>query len=185
MDKSAELGPIDPQVPVRGRYSPAGSIKEQFNRAAKELADDPSRLPVWIPILEQFAPCLLVDCDNFIKLAKVLVINWMTTYMFQNKKGARDKARKIARYLTNEKKTLSHARRIDADQLIKLGVSVELIEEQTPELQDAIRQVHLSIMSTLDSTGAIKMFENSEGTALIRMVSIAPQPATAAPVKTA
>lgn len=67
MDRSAELGPIDPQVSIGGRYSPAGSIKEQFNRAAEELARDPSRLPVWIPILEQFAPCLLVECDNFSK----------------------------------------------------------------------------------------------------------------------
>jgi len=141
MDRAAELGPIDPQVPVRGRYSPAGSIKEQFNRAAEELARDPSRLPVWIPILEHFAPCLLVDCDNFIKLAKTLVINWMTTYMFQNKKGARDKARKIAKYLTNEKKTLSHARRIDAEQLKKLGVAIELLEEQDGSIQDAIRQM--------------------------------------------
>ena len=50
MDSSAELGPIDPQVRVRGRFSPAGSIIEQFDRAAKELKKDPSKLPVWIPI---------------------------------------------------------------------------------------------------------------------------------------
>jgi len=42
MDSSAELGPIDPQVRVRGRFSPAGSIIEQFDRAAKELKKDPS-----------------------------------------------------------------------------------------------------------------------------------------------
>ncbi|HOK17577.1 MAG TPA: ATP-dependent Clp protease proteolytic subunit [Candidatus Paceibacterota bacterium] len=41
MDSSAELGPIDPQVRVRGRFSPAGSIIEQFERAAKELKKDP------------------------------------------------------------------------------------------------------------------------------------------------
>jgi hypothetical protein len=176
MNRSAELGPIDPQVSVRGRFSPAGSIKEQFNRAADDLARDPSRLPVWIPILEHFAPCLLVDCDNFIKLAKTLVINWMTTYMFQNKKGARDKARKIAKYLSNEKKTLSHARRIDAEQLKRLGVTIELLEDQDSKIQDAFRQLHLSIMATLDSTGAVKIFENSEGAVLIRMVSISPAP---------
>lgn len=174
MDKSAELGPIDPQVPIRGRYSSAGSIKEQFNRAALELAQDPARLPVWIPILEQFAPCLLVDCDNFIKLAKTLVQDWMMMYMFQNKKGAQAKARKIAKYLTDEKRTLSHARRVDAEQLRKLGAIIELLEEQDETVQGAFRQLHLSIMATLDSTGAVKIFENSEGVALIRMVSIAP-----------
>jgi hypothetical protein len=181
MDRSAELGPIDPQVPIRGRYSPAGSIKEQFKKAAEELARDPSRLPVWIPILEHFAPCLLVDCDNFIKLAKTLVIDWMTKYMFQDKKGAREKARKIAKYLTNEKITLSHARRIDAEQLRKRGVVVELLEEQSESVRDAFRQLHLSIMATLDNTAAVKLFENSEGAALIRMVSMSPSPANKAP----
>jgi hypothetical protein len=176
MNRSAELGPIDPQVSVRGRFAPAGSIIEQFNRAADDLARFPSRLPVWIPILEHFAPCLLVDCGNFIKLAETLVINWMTTYMFQNKKGARDKARKIAKYLSNEKKTLSHARRIDAEQLKRLGVMIELLEDQDNKIQDAFRQLHLSIMATLDSTGAVKIFENSEGAALIRSVSISAGP---------
>lgn len=184
MDKSAELGPIDPQVSVNGRYSPAGSIKEQFSRAAAELARDPSLIPAWIPILEQFAPCLLIECDNYIKLAKTLVINWMTTYMFQNKKGARDKARKIAQYLTNEKRTLSHARRIDAEQLRKLGMTIELLEEQNEDIKDAFRQLHISIMQTLDGTGAIKIFENSEGAALIRMVTTSPSMSATPPSKT-
>lgn len=172
MDKSAELGPIDPQVPVRGRYSPAGSIKEMFKRAADDLAEDPSRLPVWIPILKEFAPSLLVECDNFINLAETLVKDWMTKYMFQHKRGAKKKAARIAKYLTNEKVTLSHARRIDADQLRNLGVVIELIEEQDDHAQDAFRQLHLSIMATLDETAAVKIFENSEGAALIRMVNV-------------
>jgi hypothetical protein len=100
----------------------------------------------------------------------------MTTYMFQSKKGARDKARKIAMYLTNEKKTLSHARRIDAEQLRKLGVAVELLEEQDENIQDAFRQLHFSIMSTLDLTAAVKIFENSEGAVLIRMLSMSVPP---------
>lgn len=32
MDDSAELGPIDPQIRVKDRFSPAGSIIEQFDR---------------------------------------------------------------------------------------------------------------------------------------------------------
>lgn len=176
MDKSAELGPIDPQVRVRGRFSPAGSIKEQFDRAADELADNPARLPVWIPILQEFAPALLVECENYINLSKTLVKEWMIKYMFKNKKGAKKLANKVAKYLTDEKRTLSHARRIDAIQLKKLGVAIELLEEQESSVQDAIRQLHLAIMATLDNTGAAKIFENSEGAVLIRMVSIGPPP---------
>jgi len=174
MDSSAELGPIDPQVRVRGRFSPAGSIIEQFDRAAKELKKDPSQLPVWIPILQEFAPSLLVECENFINLSNTLVTDWLVNYMFQGEKGAKKEAKKIADYLTDEKNTLSHARRIDAEQLKKLGAKIKILEEQDNKLQDAIRQLHLSIMATLDGTGAAKIFENSEGAVLIRMANIKP-----------
>lgn len=178
MDKSAELGPIDPQVRagVRGRFSPAGSIIEQFDRAAKELKKDPSQLPVWIPILQEFAPSLLVECENYINLSKKLATNWLTKFMFGGEGEASEKAKRIADYLTDEKKTLSHARRIDAQQLRNLGAKIELLEEQKDTLQDAIRQLHFAIMATLDNTSAAKIFENSEGAVLIRMVSIRTSP---------
>lgn len=174
MDSAAELGPIDPQVRVRGRFSPAGSIIEQFDRAAKELRKDPSQLPVWIPILQEFAPSLLVECDNFIDLSKKLVTDWLVHYMFRGERNAKRKAKKIADYLTKEKNTLSHARRIDAVQLRKLGLGdkIEVLEERETELQDVIRQLHLAVMATLDNTNAVKIFENSKGAALIRLVSI-------------
>jgi hypothetical protein len=172
MDTSSELGPIDPQMRVRGRFSPAGSIIEQFDRAAEELKKGPSQLPVWIPILQEFAPSLLVECDNFIKLSHTLVTNWLKDYMFKGEKEAKKKIKKIADYLTEEKNTLSHARRVNAEQLIKLGVKIENLEEKDDNIQDAIRQLHLSIIATLDETGAVKIFENSEGASLIRMVNI-------------
>lgn len=176
MDHSAELGPIDPQVRVRGRYSPAGSIIEQFDRAAEELKKDPSRLPVWVPVLQEFAPALLVECENYINLAKTLVKSWLVEYMFAGEERSKTKANKIVNYFANEKKTLSHARRIDQAQLSALGAKVELLEEQPENLQDAIRQVHFAVMATLDNTACVKMFENSEGAVLIRGVNIAPTP---------
>lgn len=174
MDKSAELGPIDPQVRVRGRFSPAGSIIEQFDRAAEELKKDPSRLPVWLPILQEFAPALLVECENYIRLSATLVKEWLSMYMFKDSGDAKKKAKTVANYLTDEKNTLSHARRIGFEQLKKLGVKVDLLEDQNSALQDAVRQLHFAIMATLDETGAAKIFENSEGAVLIKSVNIAP-----------
>lgn len=176
MDKSAELGPIDPQVRVRGRFSPAGSIIEQFDRAAEELKKDPSQLPVWLPILQEFAPALLVECENYIRLSATLVKEWLTMYMFKDSRNAKEKAKTVADYLTDEKNTLSHARRIGFEQLKKLGVKVDLLEDQNSTIQDAVRQLHFAIMATLDETGAAKIFENSEGAVLIKSVNIAPSP---------
>lgn len=172
MDSNAEVGPIDPQVRVRGRFSPAGSIKEQFDQASQILKKDPSSLPVWIPILQEFAPALLVECENYISLAKKLVRDWLKQYMFGGEKNSLNKARRIANFLANEKNTLSHSRRVDADQLEKLGVKIQRLETQSEKLQDAIRQLHLAVMATLDETAAVKIFENSEGAVLIRMVEI-------------
>lgn len=176
MDSNAEVGPIDPQVRVRGRFSPAGSIKEQFDQAAQVLKKDPSSLPVWIPILQEFAPALLVECENYISLAKKLVRDWLKQYMFAGERNALNKARRIANFLTNEKNTLSHSRRVDADQLERLGVKISKLENQPERLQDAVRQLHLAIMATLDETDAVKIFENSEGAVMIRMVTIMSPP---------
>jgi len=172
MDGIGEVGPIDPQILVGGRYSPAGSIIEQFDRATKELQKSPQSLPVWIPILEKFAPALLVQCENYLKLAKSLVSSWLAQYMLAGTTRAKNKATFIAKSLANEKKSLSHARRIDAAELITLGVNVQRLEDQSPELQIAIRHLHLAIMATLDGTGVVKMFENSDGAALLRQIQI-------------
>jgi len=53
-------------------------------------------------------------------------------------------------------------------------VKIGILEEQDAKLQDAVHQLHLSVMATLDGTGAAKIFENSEGAVLIRMVNIQP-----------
>ena len=176
MDDAAEVGPIDPQVRVGGRYSPAGSIIEQFDRATEVLKKNPDQLPVWVPILREFAPALLVECENYINLSQTLVSSWLEKYMFAGDTKAKQNAKKIAKHLANEKNFLSHARRIDVIELEKIGVKIQKLADQKIEIQDAVKQLHLVVMATLDATDAVKMFENSEGDALIRMVNFQPVP---------
>ncbi len=91
LEQDAELGPIDPQMITANGYSPAEAIKEQFIKAAGEIASDPRKLSVWIPILQQMGPSLLVQCDNAIALSKTLVKQWLTRFMFEGE------CRRIAR----------------------------------------------------------------------------------------
>lgn len=172
MDDAAEVGPIDPQVRVGGRFSPAGSIIEQFSRATKILKKNPDQLPVWIPILKEFAPSLLVECENYLNLSQTLVSSWLKEYMFAGDGQARKKAEKIAAHLSDEKNFLSHARRVDIAELKKIGVRVQPLAKEKREIQDAVRQLHLAVMATLESTSAVKIFENSQGDALIRMLNV-------------
>jgi len=181
MDKSAELGPIDPQIRVKERFCPAGAIKRQFTQAREELKKTPSNLPVWIPILKEYAPSLLIECTNFIDLSKKLVMNWLKDYMFKEGKDALDKSKRIATFLSDEENFLSHARRVDVEDLEKLDVKVKRLENESGELQDAIRQLHFAVMATLESTNAVKIFENSEGAVLLRMVNVRMAPPGVSP----
>jgi hypothetical protein len=172
MDDAAEVGPIDPQVRVGGRFSPAGSIIEQFDRATEVLKKNPDQLPVWVPILREFAPALLVECENYLNLSQTLVSSWLEKYMFAGDAQAKKKAKKIAKHLSDEKNFLSHARRVDIPELETIGVKVQKLAGEKPEIQDAVKQLHLAIMATLDATGAVKIFENSQGDVLIRLVNV-------------
>jgi len=64
MGKHSFLGPIDPQLIMQTtlgpRSIPAQAILEQFDKARKECMD-PARLPVWLPMLQQYGPDLLVQ----------------------------------------------------------------------------------------------------------------------------
>ena len=73
MDERSELGPTDPQMLVNrdGQriVAPAHSIKDQFKLASKEITTDPQRLTPWLPILRQYGPSLLSECDGSLNLS--------------------------------------------------------------------------------------------------------------------
>jgi len=80
------LGPIDPQIiintPLGQRMVPAQAILEQFEQAKSEC-QDPAKLGAWLPMLNQYGPDLLIQCENANKLSEELVQGWLETYMFK------------------------------------------------------------------------------------------------------
>jgi len=68
MDERSELGPTDPQMVVNrdGQIviAPAHAIKEQFQTASREIVKDSKKLTPWLPILRQYGPSLLSECDR-------------------------------------------------------------------------------------------------------------------------
>jgi membrane-bound ClpP family serine protease len=74
------LGPIDPQFILQtetGRSAvPAHAILAQFELAKKECAD-PTKLAAWIPMLRQYGPALLVQCQLAQDLSRSLVGEWL------------------------------------------------------------------------------------------------------------
>ena len=110
LDQDAELGPIDPQMLTPNGVAPAEAIKEQFLKAQKAVQSDPSKIAIWMPILQPMGPSLLVQCDNAISLSKDLVREWLAKYMFAGVKTGKKKASMVVNYLGNHKKFKSHAR---------------------------------------------------------------------------
>jgi len=174
MGKHSFIGPIDPQVIVYTRLGrraiPAQAITEQFERAKEECKNDPKNLGVWLPIIEQYGPALIVECENAIDLSKNLVLEWLTQYMFKKENGE-EIAKKVAETLANHSLFKSHGRHIDREQAKEIGLKITDLEIDN-KLQDLVLSVFHATTHTFDGTGAVKIIENHMGKAFIKQLQV-------------
>jgi ATP-dependent protease ClpP protease subunit len=161
MGKHSSLGPIDPQL---GGMAAHGII-EEFERAKREIAEDSSRIPVWQPIIAKYNPTLIGECEKAIKWSQEMVAEWLVSGMFEGKKDAKKRAKKIIEKLGDHALTKSHARHISFDRAKDMGLEVLELESKILDLQDAIMTVHHACNLTLSATGAYKIIENHNGVA--------------------
>ena len=180
MDIASELGPIDPQFIFRKGdgsvvVAPAQAIIDQFETAQKRIADDPKILAPWLPILQQYGPSLYQQAQNAIQLSKDLVKEWLTKYMLKDDPIKGRKASNIARYLSNHNNFKSHAKRIGLQDLKELEplkpIRVFDMREDV-NLQNKVWGLYHAISLTFGMTAAYKIFENTSGRALIRLVQM-------------
>lgn len=171
MGKHSSIGPIDPQLLVTdsrgmGQSIPAQAILDQFDMA-KEQFKKPVNVGPWLPILEQYGPALLVQCEYAINLSRELVQNWLERYMFAGDKEGGKTAERIAKFLSNHNNFRSHSRHISIQQAQEIGLKVEALESDQ-ELQDRVLSVFHATNHTFGATGAVKIIENHEGKAFIK-----------------
>jgi hypothetical protein len=178
MDVASELGPIDPQFNFRkgdGSFvtAPAQAIIDQFEAAQKKIAKDPTILAPWLPILQQYGPSLYQQAQNAIKLSKNLVKEWLMKYMLKDDAKKEIRARGIANFLSNHNNFKSHAKRIGMGDIkeIKALQPIQVVDiREDPELQNRVWGLYHAISLTFGSTAAYKIFENTSGRALIRLL---------------
>src|SRR6266704_824075 len=132
MGKHSFLGPIDPQMIMQTslgpRSIPAQAILDQFE-IAKEECKDPARLDVWLPMLQQYGPDLLVQCQNVSALSRELVQSWLTDYMFRGQLNAAERATSIASWLADHAKFKMHGRHINRERLREKGMNILNLEQ--------------------------------------------------------
>jgi hypothetical protein len=178
MGAQSSLGPIDPQMRIRGEggtvdYVPAQAILDQFERAKSECRK-PNTLPVWIPILRQYAPALLVQCEDAQELSVQLVKKWLRNYMLVRTKYAARNSLRIARGLSEHGVFKSHARHIDRDWARSVGggsVGLKVDDlESDPQLEDLLMSVfHATMIVFANAPMVAKIVENHKGRAFVKI----------------
>jgi hypothetical protein len=181
MDVTSELGPIDPQrrwirrtgASTEPIMAPAWAIKEQWLAIDRDLKADPSKINQWYPIISQFAPSLLVECDTALALARTLVQEWLETGMFKAEADPKATAQPIVDALSDHGRWMSHGRAINIDDAVALGLRiVDLRAPEQAALADAFWPAWHAVDLTLDNTGAVKIFENSQGESRFAVIAI-------------
>jgi enoyl-CoA hydratase/carnithine racemase len=164
MGTHSSLGPIDPQF----GSVPAHGVVEEFKRAHAEIKADPSKIPVWQPIIAKYPPTLVGECEKAIKWSSDMTRDWLLRGMLSGRADAEGRADVILTELADHSLTLSHARHLSAKKCKEIGLEVTMLEDNQ-ELQEAVLSVHHALIHTLSSTGAFKIIENHNGVAFIQL----------------
>ena len=174
MGKHSFLGPTDPQLllstPLGFRSVPAQAALDQFEKAQRECVD-PEKLTAWLPMLSQYGPDLLEQCQASLDLSRELVMTWLSTYMFKNDPSGDTQSRKIASWLADHKRFKSHGRHLSRGQLEEKGLVVRPLEEDDL-LQDLSLSVFHATTHTFAATNAVKIVENHTGRAFIKHMAV-------------
>ena len=173
MGKHSFLGPTDPQLllstPLGFRSVPAQAALDQFEKAQRECVD-PAKLTAWLPMLSQYGPDLLVQCQAALDLSRELVMTWLSTYMFKCDPAGNMQAKKISNWLADHKRFKSHGRHLSRDQLKEKGLLVRPLEADDL-LQDLSLSVFHATTHTFAATNAVKIVENHNGRAFIKLLA--------------
>jgi Serine dehydrogenase proteinase len=177
MGKHSNLGPIDPHV----RNIPAYGVVEEFKRAIQEVKGSPRAAGVWQPIINQYRPAFLGQCEYAIDWSNKFVEDQLATGMFAEKgkyndtfketKKGRRKAKKVAKSLADYATNKSHERHIHEEECLDIGLNVKSLEANG-EFQDLILTIHHCYMHSLMNTPAFKFIENHDGIAFIKQQAV-------------
>lgn len=169
MGRQSSLGPVDPQI----GGMPAQGILEEFNLAAKEIANDQSRIPLWQPIVAKYWPTLITSCQHAIDWSDDLMRRYLTNCMFKNDQAnIRDqKITQIANLLGKQSTSKSHNRHISQDVAASLGLNVTKLEADDA-LQDLVLTLHHALTITFAQTAAVKIIENHKGVAYVQQMQL-------------
>jgi Serine dehydrogenase proteinase len=172
MGSHSSLGPIDPQY----GGLPAHAVIEEFRTATDDInRRGQAAAMVWQPIIAKYNPTLIGECQKAIAWSEAMVRGWLETGMLRADSQRSAKIDAIIEAFGNHALTFSHARHLGIDKVRGAGVNVERLEDDQ-KLQEAVLTVHHACIQTLGDTGCIKLIENQNGVAYMRVAQVSAIP---------
>ena len=189
LGRQSQLGPIDPQFRFEDRVHSARAIQEGFARARDDIKEDTRLAHLWAPILQNMGPALVLDAEKALAYSKELVVGWLNKRMLKDQRNESERkkqAETIAAYFNAEKtrehgQIHTHGQRIGADQLKRLGVNLQLLEDDQGLQGDVLAAYHLMTL-IFETTTSLKFIASNQKRMWVkRERQILPPAATAEP----
>lgn len=167
MGRQSQLGPIDPQMPINGKYVSARAIVDQFKTAKGEISQNLSLAHVWAPILSSLGPALLEEAQNALEYGERMVGEWLAARMFKDKPDPKAIGEIVAKYFNAAEKHKSHGRRIGRDEARDQGVIIEDLEDDQ-NLQDVVLTAYHLMTILFEQSAAVKIIYSNHGQTWIK-----------------
>jgi hypothetical protein len=179
MGRQSQMGPIDPQMPIMGRWVSARAVVDQFERARGEILGNLNAAHVWAPILQSLGPALLNEAENALKYGETMVSKWLADRMFKGLADPTTVAAATAAHFNDASKHMSHGRRIDRDEARANNVVVVDLEDDQP-LQEAVLTAYHILTILFEHGPATKIMTSHHNRIWIKNVGV-PVPGPPAP----
>lgn len=160
MGRQSQLGPIDTQFAMGGRFVSARGIVEQFRRAQEEILKAPANAHVWAPITQSLGPALLQDAQHALDYSEEMVSRWLATWMFSGDPNALARGKAVAGHFNDATTHKSHGRRIDFAEARDQGLNVSRLEDPQT-LQEAVLTLYHVATLMFEQTSITKMILGS------------------------
>jgi len=155
----SEIGPIDPQIRMvdpQGRitFVPAQSIIDSVGQIHQMLQQGIDQR-VAIGLIQKLDPAIIDVANKAINFSRQFAERWLSQYMLKND---HPKAKEIAKALSDNRRWLSHGKRIGIKEALDLGLEVEPINRKS-KFWKLLWEYYGRAQMMMNATGTIKLFE--------------------------